>query len=589
MGGKTQPKLSALPFSDEGDAIAAAEEASAPRLADVLAEALYGMGVRQAFGVVGGAIAHLAEALQFSALDVFHCRHESGAAFAAMEASFATGRPTVVFTTTGPGITNALTGLMSAKWDGARVILLSATTPPPHQGRWATQETGPRTMFAGVHASGVLCHYGETINDPSQLSTVIAALAAGCQRPQGFVASIGVPIHVQAAPVTAELASSSRSTVLNAETATSSARHCAELLLADGAQADDRHPFAIWVGFGARHASTLVRELAERTGVGVMCTPRAKGIFPEDHPQFVGVTGLGGHGGPPAYIERHRPLRTLVLGSRLGEASSMWDRRLVPEHGFVQVDVDAAAAGAYPDAPVTSVQAEIGQFLEALLTHVPTALKPHRVPPEPLPPAPSTGPLRADGPVRPTMLFNAIQRVVVDGSDAFLMAESGNSFAWAIHLLRLRTPRLRLGVSFGSMGQATTGVIGAAIEGRKSVAIVGDGAMLMFSEVNTAVQYRLPAVWVVLNDSGYGMIEHGIRRLGLRPLETAMPTTDFVALARAMGADGVRVEREGDLDAGLRQALDARSAFVIDVRIDPTEEAPIKGRVESLKKQEAAR
>ncbi len=74
--------------------------------------------------------------------------------------------------------------------------------------------------------------------------------------------------------------------------------------------------FAIWVGFGARGAAKEIRQLAERTGAAVMCSPRAKGIFPEDHPQFIGVTGFGGHESVFRYMQEYRPLRTLVLGTR---------------------------------------------------------------------------------------------------------------------------------------------------------------------------------------------------------------------------------------------------------------------------------
>ena len=84
--------------------------------------------------------------------------------------------------------------------------------------------------------------------------------------------------------------------------------------------------------------------------------------------------------------------------------------------------------------------------------------------------------------------------------------------------------------------------------------------MLMQTEVSTAVRYGIPAAWIVLNDCGYGMIEQGMRALGLRPLETALPETDFAAWARALGADGVRVERETELDAALAPIRSAAPA-----------------------------
>ena len=102
---------------------------------------LAALGVEEAFGVSGGAIALLFDALQESAIKLRHFRHETGAAFAATEAHFATGKATAVFATTGPGLLNSLTGMTAARWDGAKVILISGATNSPQRGRWATQET----------------------------------------------------------------------------------------------------------------------------------------------------------------------------------------------------------------------------------------------------------------------------------------------------------------------------------------------------------------------------------------------------------------------------------------------------------------
>jgi acetolactate synthase-1/2/3 large subunit len=86
-------------------------------------------------------------------------------------------------------------------------------------------------------------------------------------------------------------------------------------------------PFALWVGFGARDAPRGGRGVRAADAAPVLCSPRAKGIFPEDDPLFVGVTGLAGHASVFRYLEEHAPRRILVLGSRLGEATSFWDPR----------------------------------------------------------------------------------------------------------------------------------------------------------------------------------------------------------------------------------------------------------------------
>ena len=132
----------------------------------------------------------------------------------------------------------------------------------------------------------------------------------------------------------------------------------------------------------------------------------------------------------------------------------------------------------------------------------------------------------------------AIQRVVVDRRHRLVLAESGNSFAWATHCLRFRDAgRYRVSTGVGSMGHCAAGVVGAAFaSGHPAVAIVGDGAMLMNNEINTAVKLGAPAVWIVLNDSRYNMCEQGMAVLGLA--DAGIPEVDFAMLAQAMGAAG---------------------------------------------------
>lgn len=543
-----------------------------------LVAALRALGVEMSFGIVGGAISQFCRALAQSDIQYLHFRHETGAAFAALEASLTTRRPTLVFTTAGPGLTNALTGLSAARWDGGHVILVSACTSPAHRGRVATQETGPQTFPGhGLFLSGPPFHYATTLEHPAQLEAIIAELARGLRRVEGFVAHISLPIALQteryARPVRVPLALAARPTCPAGAGATYARMlHGADL--------------AIWVGFGARRAAGPLRVFAERSGARLLCSPRGKGVFPEDHPQFLGVTGLGGDPDVDEALAARPPDYTLVLGTRMGESTSFWARELAPRIAFVHVDVDPRVfAAAYPDVLTHGVEADVGAFLDELLAawpegHAPPVDRPPR--PRPVAPAP-----RHHGEVRPQALFDAIQRLVVDGSDAVVLAESGNSFCWATHLLRFREPgRYRVSTGFGSMGHAATGVVGAALARRgKAVALLGDGAMLMQSEVHSAVQYRARAVWVVLNDACYLMCEQGMNMLGWEPFGTRTPRVDFVKLAHALGADGEAVTHESELDAALGRALAAERPYVLDVAIDAAEVAPSGRRHKTLMQQ----
>jgi acetolactate synthase-1/2/3 large subunit len=422
--------------------------------------------------------------------------------------------------------------------------------------------------------AGPVFHYAVDLRDASEIATVASKLRAGVARAGGFVAHVGIPSALQCAPAP-------RSSRPLATAATPAG--LTEITAAYWARELSTAPFAIWVGFGARHAVDAVRIFAERTGAPVMCTPRGRGIFPEDHPQFIGVTGLATPSDPAELVAASRAERVLVLGSRLGEFSSLWDARLVPSRGIVHVDVAPEVFGAaYPEATTQGIQADVGEFLQAVSAHLGDAA-PRRAVVRRALPAPSV-PARRLGPVRPQALMAAVQRLVVQKHGAPILVDCGNGFAWANHCLRFRRPgRFRASVGWGSMGHAAAGVLGTALAtGQRCVAIVGDGAMLMQNELSTAAAYDVPAVFIVLNDAQYGMIEQGMRRGHLEPVETQIPRVDFVALARSVGVDGIAVHDELELDAALERAMVRTGPFVVDVDIDRNELAPIAKRVESL-------
>lgn len=569
--------LSTSPGGEDTNPDSTARTARRRSVATELVRFLGTVGVEHAFGVIGGAISPFCRALSESSIGYRHFRHEAGAAFAALETSLATDRPALVFTTTGPGLTNALTGMMAAHWDGGRVILVSASTSASHRGRLATQETGLWTMPSSMFLQGTPFDFAVTLEHPDALPGIAAEIAKGSRRREGFVAHISLPIALQSELVRPlpDLLDPLDEPLGPTRGAVSRAAR----LLSSG-------PFAIWIGYGARGAAGAILELSERTGAPVMASPRAKGIFPETHPHYIGVTGAGGHPEIDDLLTRSPPEHVLVLGTRMGESSSFWSTALVPRRAFIHVDLDPRAFGmAYPTAPCVPVQADVGAFVEALLAEMPGGPRAPWLDASLPPPRAPERPRRA--PVRPEALFDAIQRKIVRGSDALVLAESGNSLCWAAHCLRFDSPhRYRGSTGFASMGHAVTGVVGAAIARQsKAIAIAGDGAMLMSSEISSAVEHAADAVWIVLNDGGYLMCEQGMTTIGWEPFGTRIPRVDFVALARAQGADGVSVDDEGSLDDALEQALSAKGPFVVDVDIDRTVRAPSGRRTKSIMQQ----
>jgi acetolactate synthase I/II/III large subunit len=552
-----------------------------PTVADSIVQILTGLGVRHAFGIGGGGIVPIWDALEQSQIEVLYFRHESGAAFAAMEAYFANGCPVAVFTTTGPGITNTLTGMMAARWEGAKVILISPSTPEIYQGKWAFQETSPNKIPGEIFTSGSVFHYARQIKSGEELPEIAQQLTNGFSKPDGFVAHLSIPSDVQSSNSYHIYPDISKLPLLIPDRKI--INQVSELLSSES--------FAIWVGFGARDAAKEILQLAEKTGAAVMSSPRGKGIFPENHPQYLGVTGFSGHDPVLTFMKSTPPERILVLGTRLGEFTSFWNPLLIPPKGFIHVDIDPQVPGAaYPEANTVPVIADIKTFVSLLLEKLPRKQANPSV--KLLPKLHnSTFPNKScnsyTGLVRPVELMREIQELIVEGSNAIVLADAGNSLSWATHYLKFSSPkRWRGSTGFGSMGYATTGVVGAALaSGNKAVVIVGDGAMLMNNEINTAVQYNIPAVWIVLNDASYNMCNQGAIMLGRPSIKAYIAPTDFAMLARSMGADGMCVNKESQLTKAISKAMNSKIPFVIDVKINPSELAPIGERMNSINQQ----
>jgi len=546
---------------------------------DAIIEFLKHVGVTNAFGVVGGPIASFIVALSDSGIPVFHFKHETGAGFAATEASINQKKPQLLFVTTGPGITNALTGILSAKSEGARLLVVTGYSPPRERGRFVSQDTSNHSFARAIFANEKIFDFSAVIEHEEDFALALARIDQGFNSPRGFVAHLALPASMQRSTLTQSVKLPSRA-IAHAGITPETTKTCIDKLTSGS--------FVIWAGFGALSAWQEVRTLAEVSGAPLMCTPRAKGILPASHPQFLGMTGLGCDENIESYFEAHPVDHVLVLGSRLGEASSFWTQSYIPKKGFIHVDLDARAmSAAYPFANTLGIQAEIQNFLTTLLSQWPKNARQER--------SVAFRRERSDASsidfqstlVRPSVMMKVIQREVVDKTDVPILVDVGNAFSFSNRYLDFNEPgRYRVHFDFGAMGCASAGVLGTCIASRKkALAIVGDGAFLMQNEINTAVRYKLPCVWVVLNDARYGMVAQGLETLFGADRGSDFPPCNFVNLARSMGANGLRVECEADLGAALNAALKEEGPFIVDVLIDKRELAPSSKRFVSLARQ----
>jgi acetolactate synthase-1/2/3 large subunit len=544
-----------------------------------ICESLAALGVTDAFGLLGGGIAPFAAGMSLTPLRFRTFRHESGAGFAAIEAHHATGRPTLVVVTTGPGLANVVNAAMAARVDGAKVLIVSGATSSVQRGRGAVQETHGAVMSSDWYRSGPLFHLAALPDTVDEVAHFLARLQIGFCRPGGFVAHLALPWALQAELTTRSLTPPAW-TLPASVPSTEAIDACLTALRDETA--------VLWLGHGALRASAALVAFAEQAALPVISSPRAKGVMPEQHPLSIGVSGAGSGAAVKAFVGACAPRRTVVVGTRLGEVTSFLSPTLLPTDGIIHVDAsDDAFSAAFPALGGLGIVAESRAFATALLARaaetdffvaraplrervVHAVATAHRA-------AQQAEQIDGGGDVDPRALMRAMQEHIVDGSDAVVMSESGTAFTWCNARLRFATPgRYRTSAAWGSMGHFTAGAVGAALTGkRRVVAVVGDAAMLMNNEINTAVQYGARVIWIVLNDAQHGLSEHGMTALGMKPVETQLPRVDFVAFAKSQGADGIAVNTEGELAAGLTAALSAPGPFVVDVRIDRAVPSPV--------------
>jgi acetolactate synthase-1/2/3 large subunit len=549
------------------------EPAMPMTVADHVARLLVALGVREAWGVCGREIIPVWCSLMAAPeITTRHARHESGAGFAALGSGIQTGRPVAIFVTTGPGVTNTITSLEAARSAGARFVLLSPLTPAAERGRLGIQETGPAGYNnPDLYTPGRVFDVVTQLESPEQLPTLAGRLASGFAGAGGFSAHIAIPTKLQA-----ELTEIAPAVPVHRRPPPSLSPAVADELV----ELLAREPFAVWLGWGARGHATAVRRLLDLTGAPAICSPRGLGIA-DGHPGFLGVTGNGGSPSLAEDLRRFDLRRTLVLGTRLSEATSGWVPELVAPDGFVHVDLDPDVFGhAYPHAPTLGVQAEIGEVLEAILARA------DRLVCRAAPPArrlPRAGvPVEREGVVHPVALMAAIQREIVDATDMPVLADASSAMFWgARHLSFVDPHRWLVEGAWGSMGIAGAAVVGAASgRGGAAAAICGDGSMHMQDEISTAVRYGLRAIWIVMNDDGLGIVRAGMRANGRLEHDADYPPTDFAAVARAKGAEAVRVTSARGLVAALRYAVAAEGPFLVDVAVDPAVAPPIGARAD---------
>jgi acetolactate synthase-1/2/3 large subunit len=551
------------------------EEAIAPTpsrprtVGRLVADALRTAGVRYAFTVPGESFLGLLDALGDAGIRVVATRHEGGAAFMAEAHGNLTGRPAACLGTRAVGSANLAIGIHTARQDSTPMFALVGQVERAHRGHEAFQEIDQ------VGTIGGLAKWAAELSDAGEAAALLreAARQAMVGRPGPVLLSLPEDVLDEDAPddaqVPAERPGSARPSERDIGTVI-------ELLAAA-----ERPVILAGGGVLRARTSTDLLRFAELLQVPIIAAWRRGDVISNDHPLYLGMAGLAA---APTVRERlERADAMLVIGSRLNEPTSSDDT--IPAVGtrWAHVDIEPGLTAGPRQADVTVV-ADARTFLRAANERLigkavlDAALVQTRQANNASDRAAweqaSTVDAGADdwtGPgVHPGRVITTLRRVLPD--DAILTTDAGNFAGWAGRGFRFRRPGTFVGPTSGAMGYAVPAAIAAALvhRDRPVVALAGDGGMAMtMAELETATREGARIIVLVFDNERYGTIRMWQARRGAgEGVATELGSVDFAAIARGLGARGVRVERDADLEPALRQALAEERSTVIQLPLD---------------------
>ena len=594
------------------DAAFAPEAAPTMEAAELIVTYLERLGIESVFGVPGGAIEPLYNALARSERRggprPVVARHEAGAAFMADGYARETGRIGVAIATSGPGATNLITGVATAYANNVPMLVITGQPPLRNFGRGALQESS----CTGINAVGMLRHctrYNSLVTHPDQLETkLINALMRAFQAPQGPV-HLSIPVDILRSAVAAPSVDSDRSAFVYAKPALVDL----DAVRALRGELERAESPVFLIGDGCGEAVDAIMRLVDLTGARFITTPDGKGLVNPRHHAYHGVFGFGGHASAEALLKGHADL-VVAFGTAFSElASGGWSAALMNSR-LVHVDpcdehlMRSPMARLHVRGRLLSVcrllidgfAANDARNVVTLPNHNPDAQNPNLA---------LHAPEQVDSdatPVKPQRLMRELSRRCPPHTR--FVADTGNSMIWAVHYLQPRNRRgnggagvrragdadrrsgtahwLRVMMDFAPRGWAIGAAVGIARGNPRCpvVCITGDGSYLMSGqEIGVAAAEGLTVVYFVLNDSAYGMVMHGQRLAKAEPVGFELPQVDFAAVAEAMGVPGHVVESPADLEALDFEAMLARPGpTLVDVRIDRDEVPPMIQRLKAL-------
>ncbi|WP_294319930.1 acetolactate synthase 3 large subunit [uncultured Sphingomonas sp.] len=537
--------------------------------AAILVEALVDLGVEVVFGYPGGAVLPIYDALfEHSRIKHILVRHEQAATHAAEGYARSTGKPGVVLVTSGPGATNAITGITDALLDSIPMVVITGQVPTGLIGTDAFQEAD--TVGITRHC----CKHNYLVKDPAKLGHVIheAFHIATAGRPGPVVIDIPKDVQVATARYTKPGPIQHKTYRPKVKADRAQIEQVVNMLAAA------ERP-VLYTGGGIINsgpgASQLLRELARITGAPVTSTLMGLGTLPACNPQWLGMLGM--HGTYEANLAMNEADLVVAIGARFDDRVTGRLDAFSPRSRKVHIDIDRSSVNKIVRVDL-GIIADAGHAMEDMVRVWKSRQHPK--------PDLSAWWAKIDGwrakrcldfpenatEIMPQRAIRALYEATKHCAP-IVSTEVGQHQMWAAQHFGFEAPNKWLtSGGLGTMGYGLPAAIGAQLgnPGALCIDIAGEASIQMnIQELATATQYRLPVKIFILNNEYMGMVrqwqELTYSSRYSNSYSDSLP--DFVKLGEAYGWKGIRIEHPDDLDAGIQAMLDHDGPVIVDCMV----------------------
>ncbi|MEQ2129941.1 biosynthetic-type acetolactate synthase large subunit [Caldanaerobacter subterraneus KAk] len=530
--------------------------------AQVVIEVLKEMGVDTVFGIPGGAVIPIYDALYDSDIRHILATHEQMAAHMADGYARATGKVGVCIATSGPGATNLVTGIANAYMDSVPVVAITGQVPTYLIGKDAFQE---------VDITGItmpITKHNFVVKSPEKLADTLREAFAIAKSGRPGPVLVDIPKDIQNAEIEyerkGEIEYKNGIKEIISEESLSKA---VELIL------ESKKP-VIFAGGGViwGEACGELLEFTEKTNIPVATSLMGLGCFPEDHPLSLGLIGM--HGSRFANLAVYHSDLVIAVGTRFSDRVAGKAGGLAPKAKFIHIDIDAAEIGKNVEVDM-GIVGRIKEVLKLLIDRTPHMDRKEWL--KEIEELREKHGLRykKDDFLRPQWIVEKIQELSND--DLIIATEVGQNQMWAAQFYKFKRPRTFVtSGGLGAMGFGLPASIGAQVgrPDKRVVNIAGDGSLRMnIHALETAAFYNIPVIIVLLNNQALGMVRQwqylfNEKRFSQTDLN---PHLNFAKIANDFGVEGIRVTTKEDFEKAFKKAYSEKKPFMIECIIDKDE------------------